>query len=74
MNIFIKFFIFFVLILILIYISIFLYVLYENYDKNKSLKDNMYPTIFAPIFVIMWCRGFMCLFDKKKKDQGLLSD
>ena len=67
---FIKFFIFFILILILIYISIFLYVLYENYDRNKSLKDNMYPTIFAPIFVIMWCRGIMCLFDKKKKDQG----
>ena len=74
MNIFIKLFLYPLLILLRIYFSIFISVLYKNYDRNKSLKDNMYPTIFAPIFIIVWCGGFLCLFDKKKKDQGLLND
>jgi|AACY02.15.fsa_nt_gi hypothetical protein len=74
MNIFIKLFLYPLLIFMIIYFSIFIYVLYVWYDKNKSLKDNIFPTILAPIFIIAYCRGPLCLFDKEKKDQGLLSD
>jgi hypothetical protein len=74
MNIFIKLFLYPLLIFLIIYFSIFINVLYVNYDRNKSLKDNMYPTIFAPIFIIVYCGGFLCLFNKKKEDKGLLSD
>lgn len=57
MNIFIKFSLYSLLIFMIIYFSIFIYVLYEYYDRNKSLKDNIFPTIFFPIFVIMWVGG-----------------
>ena len=41
MNIFIKFSLYSLLIFMIIYFSIFIYVLYEYYDRNKSLKDNI---------------------------------